>query len=222
MKTFKVGDWVEITPQSDRNWNYWKSKHEMMKGTFAEIERVEHSQDKQHIFYYVRDLDGRATWFLDRHLILTHKQDRRFINNMRESCEKLQEHERVCKKLLNDMLNDVFGEEKEEELFEEFWDDDNAASADELEEDWETVITKPVVPLPGKTKSKYIKGKNKKTKTRIKKKPKTKAKGKSNSNTKQSNTNGGKINTNNMDPADWMTDDELEEYLDNVYGIDWL
>jgi len=220
MKVFKIGDWVEITPQTDRNWNYWKNKHELMKGSFAEIERVETSKDKQHIFYYVRDLDGAATWFLDKHLILTQKQDRRFIQHMRNSCKRLQEHEKICKRLQNEILEHVFGEEREEELFEEYWDDEDPGLTDDIEEDWEGVITKPVVPLPGKTQTKYAKGPNKKIKTRIKRKSKVKTK--SNPNTKQNNTNSGKINTNNMDPADWMTDDELEEYLDNVYGIDWL
>ena len=222
MKIFKVGDWVEITPQTDRDWNYWKNKHEAMKGSFAEIERVEVSKDNQHIFYYVRDLDGTATWFLDKHLILTQKQDRRFIQHMRESCKKLQEHEKLCKRLQDEILEHVFGEEKQEELFEEFWDDESIDLTDELGEDWEDVITKPVVPLPGKGKKKYIKGKSKKTKTRIKKKSKSKAKAKNNANTKQNNTNSGKIDTNSMDPSDWMTDEELQDYLDNVYGIDWL
>ena len=220
MKIFKVGDWVEITPQTDRSWNYWKSKHEIMKGTFAEIERVEISKDKQHIFYYVRDLDGVATWFLDRHLILSQKQDRRFINHMRESCRKLQEHEKLCKKLRDEILEDMFAEKQDEEFeeFEEFWDDDGVDLTDDLEEDWETVVTKPIVPLPGKSKRKPRIRKAAKKKSKVKK---TKTKQKQTS-TKQSTQSGGNVNTSNMDPADWMTDDELEEYLDTVYGIDWL
>ena len=222
MKTFKIGDWVEITPQSDDKWDYWKNKHEMMKGGFAEIERVEPSKDGQQTFYYVRDLEGRATWFLDRHLILTHKQDRRFIDNMRQACEKLQEHERVCKKLLHEMLNDVFGEERKEEPLlskeeqEEFFDD------------WEEEDTAEYITLPGggvmvnpnySNGIKKTKSSKKRKKTRIRKKVKTKSKKKTN--TKQNNTNGGKIDTNSMDPADWMTDEELEAYLDDMYGIDW-
>lgn len=220
MKIFKIGDWVEITPQTDRNWNYWKNKHELMKGSFAEVERVETSKDDQHIFYYVRDLDGAATWFLDKHLILTQKQDRRFIQHMRDSCKRLQEHEKTCKRLQDEILEHVFGEEREEELFEEYWGDEGVDLTDEIEEDWEDVITKPVVPLPGKSQTKYVKGANKKIKTRIKKRSKIKTK--SNSSTKQGNTNSGKVDTNSMDPSDWMTDDELQDYLDNVYGIDWL
>ena len=141
------------------------------------------------------------------------------INNLKKTINEIREELGLISILVNNAANDE--RHSIDSVTEEFWDD-NIDITDDLEEDWETVVTKPVVPLPGKTKAKYIKAKNKKTKTRIKKKPKTKAKGKSNSNTKQSNTNGGKINTNNMDPADWMTDDELEEYLDNVYGIDWL
>ena len=74
--------------------------------------------------------------------------------------------------------------------------------------------------MPGKSQTKYVKGANKKIKTRIKKRSKIKTK--SNSSTKQGNTNSGKVDTNSMDPSDWMTDDELQDYLDNVYGIDWL
>lgn len=222
MKTFKIGNWVEITPQSDDKWDYWKNKHEMMKGGFAEIERIEPSKDGQQIFYYVRDLDGRATWFLDRHLILTQKQDRRFIDNMRQACEKLQEHERVCKKLLHEMLNDVFGEErKEEELL-------SKEEQEEFFDDWEEEDTAEYIALPGggvmvnpnyNNGIKKTKSSKKRKKTRIRKKTKTKSKKKTN--TKQNNTNGGKIDTNSMDPADWMTDEELEAYLDDMYGIDW-
>lgn len=222
MKTFKIGNWVEITPQSDDKWDYWKNKHEMMKGGFAEIERIEPSKDGQQIFYYVRDLDGRATWFLDRHLILTQKQDRRFIDNMRQACEKLQEHERVCKKLLHEMLNDVFGEErKEEELL-------SKEEQEEFFDDWEEEDTAEYIALPGggvmvnpnyNNGIKKTKSSKKRTKTKIRKKTKTKSKKKTN--TKQNNTNGGKIDTNSMDPADWMTDEELEAYLDDMYGIDW-
>lgn len=223
MKTFKIGNWVEITPQSDDKWDYWKNKHEMMKGGFAEIERVEPSKDGQQMFYYVRDLDGRATWFLDRHLILTQKQDRRFIDNMRQACEKLQEHERVCKKLLHEMLNDVFGEDRKEE--------EPLLSKEEQEEffdDWEEEDTAEYIALPGggvmvnpnyNNGIKKTKSSKKRTKTKIRKKTKTKSKKKTN--TKQNNTNGGKIDTNSMDPADWMTDEELEAYLDDMYGIDW-
>ena len=222
MKTFKIGDWVEITPQTDNNWDYWKNKHEMMKGTFGEIERVEPSKDKQHIFYYVRDLEGRATWFLDRHLILTQRQDRRFIDNMRQACEKLQEHERVCKKLLHEMLDDVFGEEKREEplLGEE--------EQEEFFEDWEEEDTAEYITLPAggimvnpnyDNGIKKTKSNKRKKKTRIRKKMKTKSKKKTNA--KQNNANSGKIDTNSMDPADWMTDEELEAYLDDMYGIDW-
>ena len=64
MKRFKIGNWVEVTPQKDQKWEYWNNKHDMMKGKFAEIERVEKSKDGKNTFYYLRDLDGRATSFL--------------------------------------------------------------------------------------------------------------------------------------------------------------
>jgi len=215
MRIFKVGDWVEITPQTDRNWSYWKDKHENMKGSFAEIERVEISSDKQHIFYYIRDFNGTGAWFLDRHLILTAKQDRRFVEHMRESCKKLQKHEKLCKKLRDEILEHVFGEEKEEQL-DEFWDDDMIDITDDLDADWENVVTKPVVPLPGKSKRKT------KIRKTTKKNLKNKKPKKQNMKAKQKSKVDKDVDTSDMDPADWMTQDELQEYLDSVYGIDWL
>tara|TARA_Y100000593_G_scaffold4019_1_gene8023 strand:- start:177717 stop:178352 length:636 start_codon:yes stop_codon:yes gene_type:complete len=210
MKRFNVGDWVEITPRKDQKWKYWNNKHESMKGKAAEIERVETSQDGKQTFYYLRDLDGRATWFLDHHMVLTPKQDRRFIDHMRKSCEKLQKHERLCKRLRDEILEDVFMDKNDRLYQDEFWDDDEPLDEDDLAEDWETVVTKPVVPLPGK----------KTAKTRIKKITKRISKQKKSS-TKQSASSGGSIDTSNIDPADFMTDEEIQEYLDDIYGIDW-
>ena len=213
MKKFKVGEWVEVVPQKDNNWSYWNHKHDLLKGKPAEICRVEKSKDKKHIFYYLRDLDGHASWFLDRHMILIQKQDRRFIENMRDSCKQLQQHERLCKRLRDEMLHDIFIEKRDdEELFEEIWDDDDVDLTDDLEEDWENVVTKPVVPLPGKGKRKTKFRKNSK-KMAKKQKKKMLSAGKQDDDS---------VDTSNMDPVDWMTDDELQEYLDDVYGIDWL
>lgn len=207
MKRFKIGNWVEVTPQKDQKWEYWNNKHDMMKGKFAEIERVEKSKDGKNTFYYLRDLDGRATWFLDHHMILSHKQDRRFIENMRECCKQLQKHEKLCKRLRDEILEDVFID-KDDKFLQEFWDDDAVDLTDDLEEDWETVVTKPVVPLPGKNTTRI-----RKNLKRVSKHNKVK--------TKQNTNSSGSIDTSNIDPADWMTDDEIQDYLDDVYGIDW-
>ena len=198
---------MEVTPQKDQKWEYWNNKHDMMKGKFAEIERVEKSKDGKNTFYYLRDLDGRATWFLDHHMILSHKQDRRFIENMRECCKQLQKHEKLCKRLRDEILEDVFID-KDDEFLQEFWDDDAVDLTDDLEEDWETVVTKPVVPLPGKNTTRI-----RKNLKRVSKHNKVK--------TKQNTNSSGSIDTSNIDPADWMTDDEIQDYLDDVYGIDW-
>jgi len=209
MKRFRLNDWVEITPQKDENWQYWNNKHENMKGKFAEIERIETSQDGKQTFYFLRDLDGKATWFLDHHMIMSNKQDRRFIDHMRKSCRELQRHEKLCKRLRDEILEEVFVD-KDDEFLEEFWDDEAVDLTDDLEEDWETVVTKPVVSLPGK----------KTTRTRIKKKTQRTTKG-SKSSTKQNTNVSGSIDTSNIDPADWMSDEEIQDYLDDVYGIDW-
>ena len=198
---------MEVTPQKDQKWEYWNNKHDMMKGKFAEIERVEKSKDGKNTFYYLRDLDGRATWFLDHHVILSHKQDRRLIENMRECCKQLQKHEKLCKRLRDEILEDVFID-KDDKFLQEFWDDDAVDLTDDLEEDWETVVTKPVVPLPGKNTTRI-----RKNLKRVSKHNKVK--------TKQNTNSSGSIDTSNIDPADWMTDDEIQDYLDDVYGIDW-
>mgnify|MGYP006183288745 CR=1 FL=1 len=216
MGKFKKGGWVEITTTRDFKWKNWSHKHDLMKGKVAEIERIEISQDDQKTFYYLRDMDGNGNWFLGHHIILTHKQDRRFINHMKISCEKLQDHERLCKKLRDDILEEVFVDERERLFQEEFWDNgeiDITDDPDEFEEDWENVKTEPMVALPVKKKKKKSKIR-KSFNSRKKKGAKAAAK-------QNTNTNKG-VSTSNLDPADWMTAEELEDYLESVYGIDWL
>ena len=120
------------------------------------------------------------------------------------------------------MLDDVFGEEKKEEPLL------SKEEQEEFFEDWEEEDTAEYITLPGggvmvnpnyDNGIKKTKSNKRKKKTRIRKKMKTKSKKKTNA--KQNNTNSGKIDTNSMDPADWMTDEELEAYLDDMYGIDW-
>lgn len=206
MAKFKLGGWVEITSVKDTKWKYWNYQHDVLKGKVAEITRIEKSKDEGVMFYYLSDLDGNNNWFLDRHMILAHKQDRRFIEHMRKSCAKLQKHEKLCKNIQDGILEDIFLDKRTETIKE--IDDDN----DEFFDDWEGVDTVPIVPLSSNSIN-PTKTKIRKTLKRVVKQSKT--------NTKQNTNSSGSMDTSNIDPADWMTDDEIQDYLDDVYGIDW-
>ena len=111
-------------------------------------------------------------------------------------------NEAVAKKCRDDILRVIFtpeeyltDEDEDDHLFDE-WDDDAVELKDEFEEDWEDVVTKPIVPLPGRGK-------------KIIRKAITNAKKKTNS-----------IDTSTIDPTKWMGDEELADYLNELIGDD--
>ena len=231
MARFVKGDWVRIQPHPDFYWNYWTDKHTAFCDKVVEVVRTEPSKNNKNvIFIGVRHFsDGKSVWFQDKHCIAEESYDRVFAANMQRAVDKLNEYEATAKKCRDDILRHVFGEEStEEEPIEEFWcddddeffdewDDEHCEEEDDFEEDWENVITKPVVPLPGSKK-----------KTIIRKGKKVGGKGsaavrRALANAKKKLTNST-LNTNDIDPNDWMTEEERDEYYgyfddkDQVWG----
>tara|TARA_B100001123_G_C15252045_1_gene1003151 strand:- start:108 stop:809 length:702 start_codon:yes stop_codon:yes gene_type:complete len=224
MAKFVKGDWVRIQPHPDWYWNYWTDKHTAFCDKVVEVVRTEPSKNNKNvIFIGVRHFSGgKSMWFQDKHCIAEESYDRVFAANMQRAVDKLNQYEAVAKKCRDDILRHVFGEEStEDEPIEEFWcddddeffdewDDEHCDEEDELEEDWENVITKPVVPLPGSKKKTIIR----------------KGSGKGSAAVRKALSNAKKklakssLNTQDIEPADWMTDEELYDYLSEVGGDD--
>ena len=227
MAKFVKGDWVRIQPHPDFYWDYWTDKHTKFCDKVVEVVRVEPSKsDKGVLFVGVRHFSGgKAMWFQDKHCVAEESYDRVFAANMQRAVDKLNQYEATAKRCRDDILRHVFGPEErddieeiwcdeDDEFFDE-WDDEHCDDEDdEYEEDWENVITKPMVPLPGSKKKTILR----------------KGSGKGSAAVKRALSNAKKklakatLDTNNIDPNDWMTDEERDEYYgyfddkDTVWG----
>ena len=226
MAKFVKGDWVRIQPHPDFYWDYWTDKHTKFCDKVVEVVRVEPSKsDKGVLFVGVRHFSGgKAMWFQDNHCVTEESYDRVFAANMQRAVDKLNQYEAVAKRCRDDILRHVFSPEEvddieeiwcdeDDEFFDE-WDDEHCDDEDEYEEDWENVITKPMVPLPGSKKKTILR----------------KGSGKGSAAVKRALANAKKklakstIDTNDIDPNDWMTDEERDEYYgyfddkDSVWG----
>jgi len=179
--------------------------------------RVEISKNDANVqFLSLRHFTGgKSVWFQDKHCVREDSYDRVFAANMQRAVDVLNENEAVARRCRDDILRHVFTPEEyltdpdeeiwcDDDYFDE-WDDDQCDDADdEIEEDWENVITKPVVPLPG-------------TKTRIRSGKKVIKKAITNAKKKLANAT---LDTRDMEPDDWMTDEELYDYLSEIGGSD--
>ena len=227
MASFVKGDWVRIIPHPDFFWNYWTEKHTKFCDKVVEVVRVEPSKNnKSVLFVGVRHFSGgKAFWFKDNHCVIEESYDRVFAANMQRAVDNLNEYEAVAKRCRDEILQHVFGEESsEEESIEEVWCDEDDEffdewddehcdeDADEYEEDWENMITKPVVPLPGQ-KTVLRRGNNK-GRAAVRK---------ALANAKKKIAKPT-LDTGNIDPNDWMTEEERDEYYgyfddkDQVWG----
>lgn len=225
MAKFVKGDWVKVQPYPDFYWNYWTDKHTEYCNKVVEVMRVENSKnDANVLFLSLRHFTGgKATWFQDKHCVREESYDRVFAANMQRAVDVLNDHEAVARRCRDDILRHVFTPEEyltepseeiwcDDDYFDE-WDDDQCdEQEDDLEEDWEDVITKPIVPLPGLKK-----------KTMIRKGNGSKVIKKALNNAKKRLAKAT-VDTNDLDPTDWMTDDEMEKYYqsfddkDTVWG----
>ena len=222
MARFVKGDWVRIQPQPDFYWDYWTSKHTRFCDKVVEVIRVEPSKnDAGVLFVGVRHFSGgKAIWFQDKHCVPEESYDRVFAANMQRAVDKLNQYEEVSRKCRDDILRHVFGPEDgdgieeiwcdEDDGFFDEWDDEHCEEEDNLEDDWQNVVTKPVVPLPGKKTTRIRKKGSKVVKKAIQNAKKKLAK--------------ATVDTSDMDPDDWMTDDEMDNYYqsfddkDTVWG----
>ena len=115
MANFKVGDWVQITPQPDTRWEYWNKEHAALAGAYGEITDIEQAPDAPDINFIlvvVFDDSDRAEaqeWFLERHVIMATRYDKVMNEKFRKACDELQAWEKKKKEILDDNLRRAFG-----------------------------------------------------------------------------------------------------------------
>jgi hypothetical protein len=227
MANFVKGDWVRVSPSPDLFWKYWTEKHSSYCGQVVEVMDVQPSKNYSDVlFLSLKHFDGESkVWFQDKHCVIEESYDRVFAANMQRACDRLNANEATAKKCRDEVLKQMFGPD-DVELIEEVWDDDDDEFFDELDddqyddedeyaEDWENVVTKPVVPLPGKKKKK------KKTIRRKTKGGNVIKKALNDAKKKLANAT---LDTRDMEPEDWMSAEEIENYYqsfddkDTVWG----
>lgn len=212
MAKFVKGDWVRVLPSPDLFWKYWTEKHSSYCDQIVEVTQVEPSKNHPNVSFLLLThfTGGSSVWFQDKHCVAEKSYDRVFAANMQRATDALNRNEKVAKKCRDDILREMFTPDDvwltdteedwvddDDEFFDE-WDDDAVGMEDDLDEDWVDVPTKPMVPLPGK-KKKTIKRSGKKI-------------------VKKAIANS--LNTNSLDPKDWMSEEELTDYLTDLIGDD--
>tara|TARA_R100000700_G_C3142629_1_gene123943 strand:- start:133 stop:834 length:702 start_codon:yes stop_codon:yes gene_type:complete len=143
MANFVKGDWVEVCPHPDYRWEHWSQKNSDLCGKTGKVVDTSEGDWVDEIYVEI-EYRGQRVWFKDDQLIKVDNYEVIFSEAVHEACEQLQKHEAICKKLRDEILRGVFGEDLEEPKQElrptnEIFDDD----------DWEEVTTKEVIPLPG-------------------------------------------------------------------------
>ena len=144
---FVKGDWVEITHYVDFHWEHWTAEHSNMCGKKGKITSVM-KEDWTGEWFIEVEHRGKRLWFRPDHLIKVENYNIVFSEAVHDACEQLQKHESICKKLRDEILEGIFGEDnprvKQKKL-----DEKAPEEKDELYDDWEEVTTKEVIPLPG-------------------------------------------------------------------------
>ena len=146
MATFVKGDWVEIIPRPDFGWEQWSLENSNLCGKTAKIVKITEGDWVNEIYIEV-EYRGKRIWFRDNHLIKVDNYEEIFSEAIHEAAHQLNETERISKKLRDEILTDVFGDDTLE--LERFGEEDTQPIPDELFDDWEAVTTEEIIPLPG-------------------------------------------------------------------------
>jgi hypothetical protein len=146
MAQFVKGDWVEVVPRPDYSWEHWSQENSNLCGKAGKITAITEGDWVDEIYIEV-EYRGKKAWFKDNHLIKVEKYEKIFVEAIHDACEKLQRHEKICKRLRDEILHEVFGEEGAKLEKPEYKDIEPAN--DNIFDDWEEVTTKEIIPLPG-------------------------------------------------------------------------
>jgi len=143
---FVKGDWVEICHYPDYRWEHWTSDHSNFCGKTGKVTDATKDDWTNECFVEV-DHRGKRLWFRPDHLIKVKNYNVVFSEAVHDACEQLQRHESICKKLRDEILEEVFGDEKKTES--KAPPEMTQEEEDQLYEDWQEVTTKETIPLPG-------------------------------------------------------------------------
>ena len=146
MAKFVKGDWVEVVPRPDYSWEHWSQENSNMCGKTGKITKIMEGDWVNETFVEV-EYQGARIWFRDNQLIKVEKYEQIFKEAIHEACEKLQRHEKICKRLRDEILHRVFGDDTVELEKSDYKDIEPVE--DNLFNDWEEVTTKEIIPLPG-------------------------------------------------------------------------
>ena len=144
MATFVKGDWVRVVPRPDYNWEHWTDDHSVLCDKVAEVVSANEGEWTQELFLEI-EYRGKRLWFADYHLIKVDNYQEVFSESIHEAVYHLNETEKICKRLRDEILESVFGHG---DGFESACTPAPVAD-DDIEEDWQEVTTKEVIPLPG-------------------------------------------------------------------------
>lgn len=145
MAKFVKGDWVEVCPRPDYSWEHWSQDNTNMCGKTGKIVGLAEGDWVDETYIEV-EYRGKRIWFKDDHLIKVKKYELIFNESIHEACEQLQRHEKICKRLRDEILHQVFGDDTIEIEKAEYKD---IEPDDQFFNDWEEVTTKEIIPLPG-------------------------------------------------------------------------
>jgi hypothetical protein len=142
MANFNKGDWVEVSERI-KWWKYWKHSNDAIPGNVCEVVEIRSSRSHQGVLFLKIRYKNKEAWALDSYCIKVEKYDIIYDESIKRACDQLQEHEKVCKKVRDDILKHVFSDHNQQQ--EEVRTDEE----DLLYSDWEGEKTKECVPLPG-------------------------------------------------------------------------
>jgi len=143
MATFVKGNFVKVQPGVDWKWDQWSVKHTNLCDKVCTVTDTRYEKWVNQLFVEVEGSSGERLWFLDHHLIVVDNYDEIYFESIHKACETLQRHEKICKKLRDEILDGVFNPEPGSTV------EADDESEDEIFNDWQEVTTKEVIPLPG-------------------------------------------------------------------------
>jgi hypothetical protein len=120
MATFKIGDWVQITPTPDERWEHWTKEHTAMVGMIGEIlekDTAQHDSGIKFVRVMVYDENDdplKQEWFLERQIIKSTRYNKVLEDELHRACDELQKWEKKKKKMVDDNLKQAFGLETDE------------------------------------------------------------------------------------------------------------